>query len=192
MSTQTVEECVELAVRGGCTVIQLREKKLTTREFYHTAQNVLKITRKYNVPLIINDRADIAMAVGADGVHVGQKDLPANVVRKMLGPDKIIGVSCATPEEAVKAAADSADYLGAGAVFPTGTKSDTRPVTRDTLIKITGSVSIPVVAIGGVNRLTAPGLRGTGIKGLAVVSAVAAQPDISAAAAEMLKIYKNL
>ena len=191
MSCETVEESVELAIEGGCTVVQLREKKSSSKEFYELALRVKEITKKHQVPLIINDRVDIALAVDADGVHVGQSDLPAKVVREILGPDKIIGVSCANLAEAKKAVEDGADYLGVGAMFPTNTKNDTRPVTRDELIKIRENVSIPIVVIGGINRNNLSQMKGTGIDGVAVVSAIVAQPDIRRAAREIYEAFTS-
>ena len=122
MSTPTLEEAVEAAIRGGVTIVQLREKNCSSREFYDTAVSIKAICDRHQVPLIINDRLDIALAVDAAGVHVGQSDLPADKARAILGPDRIIGVSTATPEEALKAKADGADYIGVGAMFATGTK----------------------------------------------------------------------
>ena len=191
MSCETVEESVELAIEGGCTVVQLREKKSSSKEFYELALRVKEITKKHQVPLIINDRVDIALAVDADGVHVGQSDLPAKVVREILGPDKIIGVSCANLAEAKKAVEDGADYLGVGAMFSTNTKNDTRPVTRDELIKIRENVSIPIVVIGGINRNNLSQMKGTGIDGVAVVSAIVAQPDIRRAAREIYEAFTS-
>lgn len=136
MSSATIEENVELAIKGGCTVIQLREKNCSSKEFYDLAVSVKKITDKYNVPLIINDRVDIAMAVDAAGVHIGQSDLPADVVRRIIGDDKIIGVSTAKLDEALKAVKDGADYLGVGAMYSTDTKTDARPVTMEELKEI--------------------------------------------------------
>ena len=129
MSTPTLEQAVSEAILGGCTIIQLREKYCTSREFYELALSIRHITKYYNVPLIINDRLDIAAAVDADGVHLGQKDLPADVARIMLGDDKIIGVSANNIKTAVKAELDGADYIGVGAVFGTRTKTDTIPVS---------------------------------------------------------------
>ena len=192
MSTDTVEECVELAIKGGCTVVQIREKNCTSLELYYTAINVKKITDKYKIPLIINDRADIAAAINADGVHVGQNDLPVDAVRKIIGNDKIIGVSAATVDEAVKAAADGADYLGVGAMFPTGTKTNARPVTIETLKLIRNTVDIPIVVIGGINKERANKFKNTGIDGFAVVSAVAAQKDITAAAQDLVNAFNEI
>lgn len=192
MSSKTVEESVELAIAGGASVVQLREKDYTTREFYELAVRVKKITAPKKVPLIINDRIDICLAADADGVHLGQKDLPCREARRILGADKIIGVSAALPEEARQAQADGADYLGVGAVFPTGTKSDTRPVTPEIIRGIRAAVTIPFVVIGGINAENIGKLYGLGINGAAVVSAVAAQKDVTAAARTMRKAAEGL
>lgn len=192
MSCPTVEECVERAIAGGASVVQLREKSCTSREFYELAVRVKKITAALNVPLIINDRIDICLAADADGVHLGQKDIPCAAARKILGRDKIIGVSAALPEEARRAELDGADYLGVGAVFSTSTKSDTRPVTPEIIRQIRAAVDIPFVAIGGINKNNIPQLYGLGINGAAVVSAVAAQQDIEAAAREMRAAAEKL
>ena len=151
--------------------------------------NLKEITQRAEVPLIINDRVDIALAVDADGVHIGQSDLPAAVVRKMIGPDKIVGVSTATVEEAKRAQADGADYIGVGAMFDTSTKLNTRTVTMEQLADIRKAVSIPVVVIGGVNENNAGQFNGTGIDGLAVVSAIIAKPDIEAAARKLKEVF---
>lgn len=192
MSSETVEESVELAIEGGASVVQLREKDCTSREFYELALRVKKITAPRNVPLIINDRIDICLAANADGVHLGQKDLPCSETRKILGGDKIIGVSAALPEEARQAQADGADYLGVGAVFATGTKSDTRPITPEIIREIRAAVTIPFVVIGGVNAENIGRLYGLGINGAAVVSAVVAQSDVTAAARTMRKAAEGL
>lgn len=192
MSSAAIEESVSLAIEGGVSVVQLREKNCTSREFYEQAVRVKKITAPRNVPLIINDRIDICLAADADGVHLGQKDLPCREARKILGADKIIGVSAALPEEARQAQADGADYLGVGAVFATGTKSDTRPVTPEIIREIRAAVDIPFVVIGGVNAENIVELYGLGINGAAVVSAVAAQEDVTAAAKAMRKAAEGL
>lgn len=189
MTAATVEESVRLAIEGGCTAVQLREKECPALEFYELALRVKKITREKGVPLIINDRVDIALAAGADGVHIGQSDLPAKNVRGMIGADKILGVSAANLEEAVRAQKDGADYIGVGAMFSTATKTDARLVTMEELKRIRDAVNIPIVVIGGINKQTAPYFKGTGIDGLAVVSAVVAQPDIAAAARELLVAF---
>lgn len=192
MSTATLEEAVEQAIGGGCTLVQLREKDASSLEFYKSAVQVKKITDRYRIPLIINDRADIALAVDAAGVHIGQSDLPADAVRRMAGSDKILGVSVSSLKEAVKAQADGADYLGVGAMFPTGTKTDARPVAMDELIRIRAAVTLPIVVIGGISPATAPMFRGTGIDGFAVVSAILAAKDISGAARKMKKLVLQL
>lgn len=189
MSTATMEEAVEQAVKGGCTVVQLREKECSSREFYQLAKRVKAVTDKYKVPLIINDRVDIALAADADGVHVGQSDLPARVVRKLLGEDKLLGVSAATVEECKRAEADGADYLGIGAMYPTSTKANTRSVTIEDLQDMRNSVDIPIVAIGGINKKNAGNLGKVKINGIAVVSAVIAQPNIERAARELKEIF---
>lgn len=185
MSSATVEESVERAVQGGCSVVQLREKEASSLELFRLAERVKRVTDKYGVPLIINDRLDICQAVDAAGVHLGQSDLPCAEARRILGAEKIIGVSAATPEEAVKAQADGADYLGVGAVFPTTTKTNTRKVTPEIIRGIRRAVTIPFVVIGGVNAENITRLYGLGIDGAAVISAVIAQPDITAAAEKM-------
>ena len=189
MSSATMEASVEEAIKGGASVIQLRDKNASGRQMYETALAVKQITDYYHVPLIINDRVDIAQAVDAAGVHLGQSDLPASVARKLLGEDKIIGVSAAKVEEAVKAASEGADYLGVGAVFSTSTKTNTRPVTTELLREIRGAVSIPMVAIGGIHADNVSQINHTGINGIAVVSAVIAQPDVAQAAAQMRKLF---
>lgn len=192
MSSATVEESVEKAIDGGVTVVQLREKDCSSREFYELALRVKEITAPRNVPLIINDRIDIALAAGADGVHLGQGDMPCTAARKILGEDKLIGISAATVEEAKQAEADGADYLGVGAMFPTNTKEDTRPVSIETLCEIRSAVSIPIVIIGGINLTTVRQFYGLGIDGAAVVSAIAAQADVTAAAKAMRSSAERL
>lgn len=192
MSTDTLEEAVERAIKGGCTLVQLREKDCSSLEFYQTAMRVKSITDQYRVPLIINDRVDIALAVDAAGIHVGQSDLPASIIRKIIGPDKIIGVSAANLKEAQIAEKDGADYLGVGAMYTTETKKDTRPVTLEELKEIRSEVNIPIVVIGGINKNTVRDFKGFGIDGLAVVSAVIAQEDIEQAASELVQMFKEL
>ena len=191
MTSPTIEASAESALRGGTTVIQLREKDCSSREFYELGLRVKKITERYNAPIIINDRVDIALAVGAAGVHVGQGDLPCKVVREIVGPDMIVGVSAATLDEAVQAEQDGADYLGVGAMYATATKTDTRPVSMEELLKIRAAVKIPIVVIGGINKQTLGNFKGTGVDGLAVVSAIVAQPDPEAAARELLRMWKE-
>ena len=141
---------IEEAIKGGTTVVQIREKTAETIDFYNLALKVKEITKKYNVPLIINDRVDVALAVDADGVHVGQSDMPCDVTRKLIGENKILGVSAATIEEAKKAQKDGADYIGTVALFPTQTKDDAPKITKNDLKEIVESIDIPVVAIGGI------------------------------------------
>lgn len=180
------EDLVGRAIRGGCTLVQLREKEASSGEFYERALRLKKITDYFHVPLIIDDRIDIMLAVDAAGVHLGQSDLLAEAARQIIGPDKILGVSARTVEDAEKAESDGADYLGVGAVYPTTTKGDAEKVSREELEKICSTVSIPVVAIGGLNARNIPSLEGSGISGVAVVSAIMAQ-DRPEEAARLLK-----
>lgn len=189
LSVFPLEQAVEQALLGGCTVVQLREKDISAREFYETALKIKQITDHYDVPLIINDRTDICQAIDASGVHIGQSDLPAKAVRGILGNEKIIGVSAATLEEAKQAEQDGADYLGVGAVFPTSTKTNTRPVTLEQLMQIKACVNIPVIAIGGIQLTNAASLATSEIDGIAVVSAILAQPDITKAAQQLKKCF---
>lgn len=189
MSTETLEEAVEQALIGGCTLVQLREKDCSSLEFYKTAVNVKAITDKYNVPLLINDRLDIALAVDAAGVHVGQSDLPVSVVRKIIGEDKIIGISAGTLEDALQGQRDGADYLGVGAMYATGTKKDANPTSMVELKKIRENVSLPIVVIGGINKERIKDFEGSGIDGLAIVSAIIAQKDIAEATREIKTIF---
>lgn len=182
MSCDSLTEAVEQAILGGCTMIQLREKELSSLEFYNQAVAVKQVTDKYHIPLIINDRIDIAMAVQATGVHIGQHDLPAAAVRKVIGENMLLGVSASSIAEAIQAQQDGADYLGVGAMFPTGTKTDADSVSMEELQKIRAAVSLPIVVIGGINKGNAGRFKPMGIDGLAVVSAIIAQSDIKAAA----------
>lgn len=182
---------IEEAIKGGTTVVQIREKTADTLDFYNLALKVKEITKKYNVPLIINDRVDVALAIDADGVHVGQSDMPCDVTRKLVGEDKIVGVSAATIEEAQKAQEDGADYIGTGAVFPTTTKDDASSVTKEELKEIVDSIDIPVVAIGGINLDNAGELNDTGISGLSVVSAIMSSDNPKKSSEELLKIFNS-
>lgn len=189
MSCDSLTEAVEQAILGGCTMIQLREKELSSLEFYNKAVAVKQVTDKYHIPLIINDRIDIAMAVQATGVHIGQHDLPAAAVRKVIGENMLLGVSASSIAEAIQAQQDGADYLGVGAMFPTGTKTDADSVSMEELQKIRAAVSLPIVVIGGINKGNAGRFKPMGIDGLAVVSAIIAQSDIKAAAAELKDLF---
>ncbi len=162
MTTDTVEESVRLAAAGGCGVVQLREKRYPPLSFT-VSLLTQKITDEAGAALIINDRVDIALAADADGVHVGQSDLPAAVVRQLIGPDKLLGVSVATLEQAKQAAADGADYLGVGAMYATQTKTDADIVTMEELRRIRAAVDIPIVVIGGINKNTLGNFKGMGI-----------------------------
>ena len=189
MSTKTLGEAVEQAVIGGCTMVQLREKEILSLDFYVLASEMKKITDRYGIPLIINDRIDIAMAVGAAGVHIGQKDIPADIARKVIGKDMLLGVSAVSAAEAVNAAKAGADYLGVGAMFPTGTKPDAGFVSMEELGRIRKAVDIPIVVIGGISKENAMLFQPMGIDGLAVVSAVIAQPDIRKSAADLKSLF---
>ncbi len=189
MRTKTLDEAVEQAVIGGCTIVQLREKESLSLDFYVLALEMKKITDRYGIPLIINDRIDIAMAVGAAGVHIGQKDIPADIARKVIGKDMLLGVSAVSAAEAVNAAKAGADYLGVGAMFPTGTKPDAGFVSMEELGRIRKAVDIPIVVIGGISRENAMLFQPMGIDGLAVVSAVIAQPDIKKSAADLKSLF---
>ncbi|MBQ6099500.1 MAG: thiamine phosphate synthase [Methanobrevibacter sp.] len=182
---------IEEGIKGGVSVVQIREKTADTLDFYNLALKVKEITTKYNVPLIINDRVDVALAIDADGVHVGQSDMPCNVTRRLIGEDKILGVSAATIEEAKKAQRDGADYIGTGAVFPTQTKKDADSVTKQQLKEIVESIDIPVVAIGGITLENAIELKDTGISGLSVVSAIMSSDNPKKSSEKLLEIFNS-
>jgi len=183
---------VEKALKGGATFIQLREKTLDEQSFLKEAIEIQKLCKSYHVPFVINDNVDIALKIDADGVHVGQSDMEASDVRKKLGDDKIIGVSAQTVEQAVLAEQRGADYLGVGAVFPTGTKLDATDVSYDTLKAICNTVHIPVVAIGGITSENIIQLKGSGIDGIAVVSAIFASKDIEVATRNLCDITRRV
>ena len=189
MSTKTLGEAVEQAIAGGCTLVQLREKEISSLDFYVLASEMKKTTDRYGIPLIINDRIDIAMAVDAAGVHIGQKDIPADIARKVIGKDMLLGVSATSVTEAVNAAIAGADYLGVGAMFQTGTKPDAGFVSMEELGRIRRAVDIPIVVIGGISRENAMLFRPMGIDGLAVVSAVIAQTDIKKSVADLKSLF---
>lgn len=176
---------VEEAIKGGATLVQLREKNISTLEFYNIAVSVKKVTDKYEVPLIINDRIDITLAVDAAGIHVGQSDMPAKITRKLIGNNKIVGVSVANIEEAKEAVREGADYIGVGAIFSTTTKDDARDVDIDTLKEIKEIVHIPVVAIGGINERNVSLLKPTKIDGIAVISDILGKADIKGSAQKL-------
>ena len=176
-------EVLRAAISGGATAIQLRDKELSTRELVSEGQRLRSLTREMGALLIINDRIDVALAVEADGVHVGQDDMPAALARKLIGPGRILGVSAGTVAEAQMARADGADYLGVGSVYPTHTKPDAgKPIGLAGLALIAAAVSIPVVGIGGINQDNVAGIIAAGAQGVAIVSAVVAAEDVEAAA----------
>lgn len=192
MSSNSIEECVTQAILGGCDIVQLREKSISSCEFYNIALNLRKITKKFNIKFIINDRVDIALAVDADGVHVGQKDLPCKIVRNILKKEKIVGVSANNLSEALKATKDGADYLGVGSIFTTSTKKDANPVTINELTRICHEVNIPVFAIGGINKNNVLQLKNSGISGVAVASAIISQDNIINSTKELKKILLEI
>ena len=185
LGDRTLYEVVRESLDGGVSFLQLREKELDEGHFYEEAVRLQAMAKEYGVPFVVNDNVDIAVRMDADGVHVGQSDMEAGDVRALIGPDKILGVSAMTVEQAVLAEQRGADYLGVGAVFPTGSKDDAEDVSFETLKAICQAVSIPVVAIGGITLENTPQLAGSGICGIAVISAIYAQKDIKAAAAAL-------
>ena len=192
LNGRTLGQVVEEAISGGATLIQLREKDAGYEVFKYQALEIQRLCRKHDIPFIVNDNVALAQDINADGVHVGQDDMNAKDVRALIGTSKILGVSVQTPEEAILAEAMGADYLGAGAVFHTGSKSDAVDITQETLREICRAVNIPVVAIGGINALNAHELSGSGIAGLAVISAIFASPDIMGAAQELRSIAEEI
>lgn len=186
LKDRTLKSAVEDSIKGGVTIVQVREKDVTTREFYKVALEVKEITDKYNVPLIINDRIDIAQAIDADGVHLGQDDMPIKLARKILGKNKIIGISVGNVHEAKEAEKDGADYVGIGAIFFTGSKKDIdTPIGTSGLKEVVESINIPSVAIGGVNKENLSEVIKTGINGAAVISAILGKENIEQAAKEL-------
>jgi len=181
---------VEEAIKGGVTLVQLREKNLSTLEFYYIASKIKTVTDKYKVPLIINDRIDIAQAVDAAGVHLGQSDMPAKIARSILGNKKIIGISTSTLKEAQKAEREGADYVGVGAMFPTTTKDDASEVSILCLKEIKENISIPVVAIGGITEKNVDLLKIANIDGVAVISDILAKKCVKAAAEKICASMK--
>ena len=183
---------VEQALMGGITLLQLREKDKSTREYMDLAEKVHTLTKKYNVPLIIDDRVDVALAIDAEGVHVGQSDMPVSTARKLMGDDKIVGATTKTVEQAVEAYAQGADYLGVGAIYPTTTKVKTVLTSTETLGNICSAVPIPVNAIGGLNKYNIDVLKGIPIAGICVVSAIMKADDPKQAAVELQARAKEL
>lgn len=172
-------------------MVQLRKKEISSLDFYALALEIKKITDSYGIPLIINDRIDIAMAAGTAGVHIGQNDMPADIVRKVIGKDMLLGVSVGSIGEAIDAVKAGADYLGVGAMFPTRTKPDAGFVSMEELGKIRRAVDIPIVVIGGISKENAMLFRPMGIDGLSVISAVIAQPDIKKSATDLKSLFSE-
>lgn len=189
---QTLAQQVEQAILGGVTVVQLREKHLSYSDFVTLAKEVKQVTDQYHVPLIINDNLDVALAVDAAGIHVGQEDLAAQEVCQKMGAKKVLGVSAQTVEQALAAEKAGADYLGVGAVFPTNSKDDAVEVTIHTLRAICQAVQIPVVAIGGITAENISQLQNVGIVGVAVISAIFGQPDVKVAAEQLAVQWKKI
>ncbi len=185
LSGRTLFDVVKESLEGGVTFLQLREKDLDEEHFFEEAVELQELARKYNVPFVVNDNVDIALRMDADGVHVGQEDMAAKDVRALIGEDKILGVSAQTVEQAVLAEKQGADYLGVGAVFATGSKADAVDVSHETLKAICEAVSIPVIAIGGITEKNVSELSGSGIVGIAVISAIYAKEDIKKAAGNL-------
>ncbi len=181
---------IEESLQAGATMVQLREKNMPIQKFVEEAHQIRSLTRQYQIPFIINDEVEVALASDADGVHLGQEDGNITSARVRLGEDKIIGISVHTVEEALEAQQNGADYIGVGAVFPTSTKKDANPLSVDMLRAICGAVTIPVVAIGGITVDNIMQLNGSGVDGVAVISAILAKEDISAATKEMLKLSR--
>lgn len=188
LNGETLYKQVEKTLKGGTTFVQLREKNLDEESFLEEAVEIKELCKKYKVPFVINDNVDIAVKMNADGVHVGQSDMEAGDVRAKLGPDKIIGVSAQTVEQALLAQERGADYLGVGAVFQTGSKDDADDVSHETLKAICDAVDIPVIAIGGITKNNVSELSETGICGIAVISAIFAQKDIEKATKELKEL----
>lgn len=192
LGDETLYEQVEKSLKGGATFIQLREKNLDDETFLKEAIELKELCARYNVPFVINDNVEIAKKVGADGVHVGQSDMEALDVRAMLGEDAILGVSAQTVEQALLAEAHGADYLGVGAVFATSSKDDADNVSHEELQRICEAVSIPVIAIGGISKDNVLDLKGRGLVGISVISAIYGQPDIEAAARELKALTEQI
>lgn len=190
LGNKNLKEAVKEAIEGGTTFVQIREKNISTREFYKIALEVKEVTDYYKVPLVINDRIDIAQAIDADGVHLGQSDMPLNVARKILGNNKLIGISVGNIKNALEAQKNGADYIGIGTVFYTGTKKDINtPIGIEGLKDICSSIKIPKVAIGGINRENLGNVLLAGVDGAAVVSAILGQSDIKEAAKQLKELF---
>ncbi len=192
LNGKTLYSQVELALKGGATMIQIREKDLDENAFLKEAEQIQSLCAKYCVPFIVNDNVELAVKIGADGVHVGQSDMAAKDVRALIGKDKILGVSAQTVKQALEAQKCGADYLGTGAVFPTGSKDDAQVLGVQTLKEICSAVNIPIVAIGGISKDNILELKKSGIAGVSVISAIFAQNDIVAATAELKSLAEQI
>lgn len=192
LGEKTLYEQVEEALKGGVTCVQLREKDLDDESFLEEAKEICALCRRYNVPFIVNDNVEIAVKCGADGVHVGQEDMAAGDVRSKVGDNMILGVSVHTVEEARKAVADGADYLGLGAIFPTNTKTDVDQMKNEVLRDICNAVDVPIVAIGGLNRGNILKLSGSGVDGVALVSAIFSADNIEESCRELRKLSEEM
>lgn len=189
---QSLYQQVEAALKGGVTCVQLREKELDEARFLQEARDICALCHQYKVPFIVNDNVDIAIACSADGVHVGQEDMEAGKVRRRVGDAMILGVSAHTVEEARQAVRDGADYLGVGAVFPTNTKTDAGQMSNETLRAICGAVNVPIVAIGGINQNNIGKLAGSGVGGVALVSAIFSAKDIEGTCRELRALSEKM
>lgn len=187
LANRNLEDDVEKAILGGVTMVQLREKNIDNDSFIELAKKVKQVCNKYKVPFIINDNLEVALAIDSDGIHIGQDDLPASLVRQKIGPDKILGVSAHNLDEAIAAKKAGATYLGAGAMFSTTTKDNTTNLSIEQLQAITKNVDIPVVAIGGINYDNCLSLKNCNLAGIAVVSAIMAATNINEAASNLKK-----
>lgn len=184
-------KAVEAAIKGGVTVVQLREKDISSLDFYNIAVKLKELVHRYNVPLIINDRLDIALAVDADGLHIGQSDLPVEVARRLL-PGKILGYSVSNVEEARYGQKNGADYLGAGAVYATGSKADAgNPIGVEMVRKIKQSVALPVVGIGGIGLSNIEEIKTAGIEGVSIISAILGSPDIEGTSRRLINLWRK-
>lgn len=192
LNGRDIFKAVEDAIKGGVTLVQLREKDISSLDFYNIAVKMKALVNSYGIPLIINDRLDIALAVDADGLHIGQDDLPLQITRKLLGPDKILGYSVSNVEEAIHGQKGGADYLGAGAVYPTGSKSDAGiPIGAEGLRKIKESVSIPVVGIGGIGVNNIGEVKNTGVDGISLISAILGSQDIQSTSSMLIDLWRK-
>ena len=189
---ETLTDVVESVLQNGATFLQIREKDLAEDAFEAEAERLKTLCAQHRVPFVVNDSVEIALQCDADGVHVGQSDIKGRDIRAIIGPDKILGISAGTVKEAVAAEKAGADYIGVGAVFPTGTKKNATPMTMELLKEIVSSVSIPVVAIGGISAENILQLCGSGVDGVAVVSAIFAAEDPGKATADLLKLAKEM